>query len=194
MTSGTDMPTGRDRPPDTDIRVLCVDTDETVGEHLDSHLETDRVRTLESPREALTDVRDETVPVDSLVSEYQLPEMDGLAFLEAVRVENPTLPFILFTGSPSETLASNAIAADVTDYVRKDAVAPYDRLATCVTGAVARARRGRAHEAGDDRPTPDEHLDRRAAAMDDIFPVVRETGHWRGEAVGTRTDGTTFPQ
>jgi len=28
----------------------------------------------------------------------------------------------------------------------------------------------------------------------DIFPVIREEGHWRGEAVGTRTDGTTFPQ
>lgn len=99
-----------------------------MGEHLDSHLETDRVRTLGSPREAFTDVRNETVPVDCLVSEYQLPEMGGLAFLEAVRVENPTLPFIMFTGSGSETLASNAVAADVTDYVRKDAVAPFPFL------------------------------------------------------------------
>jgi PAS domain S-box-containing protein len=28
----------------------------------------------------------------------------------------------------------------------------------------------------------------------ELLPTVREQGHWRGEAVGTRDDGTTFPQ
>jgi len=34
----------------------------------------------------------------------------------------------------------------------------------------------------------------RARFEEQIIPAARETGHWRGEAVGTRTDGSTFSQ
>ncbi|WP_142859122.1 PAS domain S-box protein [Salinigranum halophilum] len=56
---------------------------------------------------------------DCVVSDYEMPEQDGLAFLDAVRAESPDLPFILFTGKGSEEIASEAISAGVTDYLQK---------------------------------------------------------------------------
>jgi PAS domain S-box-containing protein len=33
-----------------------------------------------------------------------------------------------------------------------------------------------------------------ARLVDEVIPIVRREGHWNGEAVGRRRDGTTFPQ
>jgi len=48
-----------------------------------------------------------------------MPEMDGLDFLKQVRNQQSRIPFILFTGQGSETVASEAILAGVTDYLQK---------------------------------------------------------------------------
>lgn len=56
---------------------------------------------------------------DGVVSDYDMPGMDGIEFLEAVRENHPQLPFILFTGKGSEEIASEAISAGVTDYLQK---------------------------------------------------------------------------
>ncbi|MFP4530550.1 MAG: PAS domain S-box protein [Halodesulfurarchaeum sp.] len=62
-----------------------------------------------------------TVPdVACIVSDYDLPDIDGLAFLQTVRAQFPDLPFILFTSEGTERVASRAIAARVTDYLIKE--------------------------------------------------------------------------
>jgi PAS domain S-box-containing protein len=61
--------------------------------------------------------------VDCVVSEYDLPGASGLDLLESVRKAHPNLPFVLFTGSGTEELASRAIGMGVTDYLPKDACA-----------------------------------------------------------------------
>lgn len=55
-----------------------------------------------------------------IVSGYDMPQMNGIEFLETVREEYPELPFILFTGKGSEVVASEAISAGVTDYLQKE--------------------------------------------------------------------------
>lgn len=58
--------------------------------------------------------------IDCVVSDYSMPEIDGLQFLHKVRERYPELPFILFTGQGSEKIAKQAILDDVTDYIEKD--------------------------------------------------------------------------
>lgn len=56
---------------------------------------------------------------DCIISDYDMPERNGIEFLEAVRDEHPDQPFILYTGMGSEEIASEAISAGVTDYLQK---------------------------------------------------------------------------
>ncbi|RXK46686.1 PAS domain S-box protein [Halorientalis pallida] len=112
--SGTDLSA---RP----IRVLHVDDDpaflDLAGEMLDRTDEPIDVTTETDPRAALD--RLDASPFDCVVSDYDMPQMDGLEFLRRVREEHPQLPFVLFTGKGSEEIASEAISAGVTDYLQK---------------------------------------------------------------------------
>ncbi|QAU14527.1 PAS domain S-box protein (plasmid) [Halorubrum sp. BOL3-1] len=58
--------------------------------------------------------------IDCIVSDYQMPGMDGMEFLETVREEHPNLPFIMYTGRGSEEVSSRAIRSGVTDYLQKE--------------------------------------------------------------------------
>jgi PAS domain S-box-containing protein len=58
--------------------------------------------------------------VDCVVAGYDLSDGTGLDLLRAVRERSPDLPFVLFTDAGSEAVASEAISAGVTDYVRRD--------------------------------------------------------------------------
>jgi PAS domain S-box-containing protein len=122
-----DMKSVGSRSPATDradlpVRVLHVDDERTIAETTASFLETEienaSVAVETDPATALERLDDE--PFDCIVSDYQMPEMDGVELLEAVRETHPDLPFILFTGKGSEEVASEAISAGVTDYLRKE--------------------------------------------------------------------------
>jgi PAS domain S-box-containing protein len=103
------------------ITVLHIDDDpafiEMCSELLEMEGERLSVETATSAKEGL-EYLSETKP-DCIVSDYDMPQMDGLEFLEAVRETHPKLPFILFTGKGSEEIASEAITAGVTDYLQK---------------------------------------------------------------------------
>jgi DNA-binding NtrC family response regulator len=75
----------------------------------------------------------------SIISDYDMPGMDGLEFLRTVRETRPDLPFILFTGKGSEAVASEAIAADVTHYFQKrSGPEQYELLANRIENAVSK--------------------------------------------------------
>ena len=79
--------------------------------------------------------------VDCVVSDYDMPSATGLDLLEEVRERRPDLPFLLFTGKGSEEIASEAISAGVTDYLRKGGGTDrFTMLATRIRNAVAANR------------------------------------------------------
>lgn len=80
-------------------------------------------------------------PPDCVVSDYQMPGLNGIEFLRELRADSPDLPFILYTSKGSEAVASDAISAGVTDYIQKDATTQqYELLARRIEQAVARRR------------------------------------------------------
>ena len=107
--------------PGRATRVLLVDTDRETAGALAEALERDRdgveVLLESEPDSALE--RFEAGHVDCVVSEYDLPGGDGVGLLEAVRERDGDVPFVLFTGSGDEAVASRAVSAGVTEYVRK---------------------------------------------------------------------------
>lgn len=79
--------------------------------------------------------------VDCIVSDYEMPRMNGLEFLETVREVDTEIPFILFTGRGSEEVASEAIASGVTDYLQKESgVDQYEVLANRIDNCVSKVR------------------------------------------------------
>jgi PAS domain S-box-containing protein len=101
---------------------------------------------------------------DCIVSDHDMPERNGLEFLEAVRADHGDLPFILFTGKGSEELASEAISAGVSDYLQKGrGTEQYAILANRIRNLVDQRR---AERAADRTETL---LSELAANSDDVF-------------------------
>jgi len=126
-----------------EIQVLHVDDEPDLADLTTTFLkrEDDRftVETAHSADEGRERVDDR--PPDCVVSDYNMPGMNGIEFLQAVREEYPNLPFILFTGKGSEAVASDAISAGVTDYLQKGSGSEqYELLANRIRNAV-QARR-----------------------------------------------------
>ena len=104
------------------ITVLHVDDDaeltELVREYVQHHHEDVVVHTVENGDDALARLESGD-DVDCVVSDYEIPGLNGLELLETVRGRWPDLPFVLFTGQGSEDVASRAIDAGVSAYVQK---------------------------------------------------------------------------
>lgn len=126
-----DSPGGRET-----TAVLLVDTSSAVERHaVELEREFDDVVTVGAAEDALG--RLSTEPVDCVVSTYELPDANGIELLERVRVERPTIPFVLWPDSGSERVASEAVAANVTGYVprRGDGPIEYGPIVSCIRDA-----------------------------------------------------------
>ncbi|MCU4717369.1 ATP-binding protein [Halapricum hydrolyticum] len=125
------------------IRVLHVDDELDFADLTADYLErTDDRFTVVSVTDPNTGLdRLDKDDFDCIVSDYAMPGMNGLEFLEAVRDEDPELPFVLFTGQGSEEVASEAIAAGATDYLQKGgSIDQYELLANRIRNAVEQYR------------------------------------------------------
>lgn len=60
-----------------------------------------------------------TTRFDVIVSDYQMPGIDGIGFLKILRENNCFIPFILFTGRGREEVMIEALENGATFYLQK---------------------------------------------------------------------------
>lgn len=76
--------------------------------------------------------------VDCIVSDFQMPGMDGLQFLQTLRDNNNKIPFVFLTGQGNESIAAEALRAGADDYFTKgEGLAHYERLALSIRKVIA---------------------------------------------------------
>jgi CheY-like chemotaxis protein len=100
-------------------RVLVVDDSPTQASEVRFLLEDAgfEVETASDGVEALAAL-DKQLP-DLIVTDLQMPRMDGLALVKAVRIDHPTVPIVLVTAHGSEEIAAAALRAGAASYVPK---------------------------------------------------------------------------
>jgi Response regulator containing CheY-like receiver, AAA-type ATPase, and DNA-binding domains len=117
-------------------RVLYVGPNhQTAAEALGEHLSRAKIEAVPSPATALELLADQP---DCLVVAHT-PEFDGLSLLRTVRDRAHDLPVVLFPERGDEALATQALRAGATDYVRRTGDQPYALLAGQLTDAASGA-------------------------------------------------------
>ncbi len=102
-------------------KILIVDDDVFVREMLSSILETSgyNVVMAENGLQALEKcIADSTI--DLIVSDVNMPEMDGIQLIKAIRKQGLDVPIIMVTGVSSISVAVDALSSGAIDYVLKD--------------------------------------------------------------------------
>lgn len=90
---------------------------------------------------------------DVIISDYQMPGMNGIELLRFVRKQCGDIPFILFTGRGDEGVAGDAVNAGVNFYVQKggDPKLQFADIAHKIETAVERRRAIQAIKASEQR-------------------------------------------
>ncbi|EHQ36542.1 GAF domain-containing protein [Methanoplanus limicola] len=75
------------------------------------------VETKNSPEEALKYLTTETV--DLIISDYEMPDMNGIEFLKISKEKYPKIPFIIYTGKGREEVVIEALNNGAEYYIQK---------------------------------------------------------------------------
>src|SRR5271157_543881 len=117
------------------IKVLSVDDEPQLLEISKAFLENLNgfdVETSPSAKEAIKRMR--KTAFDAIVSDYQMPETDGIELLKSIRLCNDPIPFILFTGKGREDVVIEALNSGADYYLQKggDPKAQFTELASMI--------------------------------------------------------------
>ena len=93
-----------------------------------------------SAREAMKMIR--TNKYDAIISDYQMPEMNGIEFLKSLRSCDDLTPFILFTGKGREEVVIEALNSGADFYLQKggEPKAQFAELANMIHKVVQKRR------------------------------------------------------
>lgn len=99
--------------------ILVVDDSPTQRRQLQMVLENEgyRVKAVETGKEALEQIASD--PPSVVVTDLQMPGMNGLELVAAVKANAPTIPVILTTSQGSEEIAAEALQKGAASYVPK---------------------------------------------------------------------------
>lgn len=84
--------------------LLCVDDDAAIRDLYQAMFATYgyEVRLAANPRQALELLQGQSDKVSAVISDYEMPGMNGAQLAAAVKRSHPDLPFILISGSPRD--------------------------------------------------------------------------------------------
>lgn len=127
------------------VKVLHVDDEESILSITHDFLEQYGIesRTTTDPLMAISMLNQEEF--DVLISDYQMPGMDGLELLASLRKDGMQIPFILLTGKGREDVAIRALNSGADFYLQKgvDAKALFAELSNMVKACSERTRQKR---------------------------------------------------
>lgn len=109
-------------PVTSSLKVLIVDDQTSVRQMARLTLEQIGVRLIHEAENGTRAIEMASVqPLDLIISDYNMPEMDGMALLRAVRAHPSArrVPFILVTGRGDRELVVKAAQAGANNYVVK---------------------------------------------------------------------------
>jgi len=100
-------------------RILVVDDEESMCQYLSILLQKEGydVQTVNSGAAALKVMTDD--PVDVVMTDIQMPKMDGIQLLKGIKGLDPTTPVIIMTAYASEQSAIEAVNLGAFSYVQK---------------------------------------------------------------------------
>ncbi|MBE0518966.1 MAG: response regulator [Thermoplasmata archaeon] len=107
------------------IKVLYIDDEKTMADVMKALLEKNEDISVEislAADEALSRIRDDGF--DVIVANYQMPKMDGIELLKAIRGEGNDIPFILLTDRGKENVAIQALNQGADFYAQKSVDTP----------------------------------------------------------------------
>lgn len=79
-------------------------------------------------------------PPDCVLTDVQMPGMNGLELQDTIRRRTPDLPVIMITAFPSPAIRERALAAGALQYLNKPVEA--ETVARCIQQALERRRGG----------------------------------------------------
>ncbi|PWR70745.1 response regulator [Methanospirillum stamsii] len=125
------------------ISVLLVDDEPVILDIARAFLERHgefTVTTVLSAEEGLTLLDEQNF--DAVVSDYEMPVMNGLGFLRAIREKENHIPFIIFTGRGREDVVIEALNAGADYYIQKggDPRAQFTELAYKIRESVRKKK------------------------------------------------------
>ena len=98
------------------------------------------INSISSSTQALTVL--ESKSFDIIISDYQMPEIDGLELLQIIRRKHDNTPFIILTGKSKEEIAIKALNLGVDFYIQKisDPIVLYTELNHLILQTIEKRR------------------------------------------------------
>lgn len=125
------------------MKLLFVDEEPEILSIAELHLKkfgNYEIITALSVKDALVLLKD--YRFDAIISDYEMPETDGLTFLKKIRESMPAVPFIFFSGKGREEVIIEAFRSGADGYVQKgkNPFAIFAELSHQIQNAVSRRK------------------------------------------------------
>jgi PAS domain S-box-containing protein len=164
----------------------CADDAELIVRQLQTagfEPEWQRVETEHALRAALNE------KIDLIISDYSLPQYDGLRAAELVRDSKLDIPFILVTGTLGEEFVVECIRRGATDYLLKDNLI---RLGPAVANAIAarKLRQQRLLSEQDKKRVEDLHRERAEVRAATLTSLAKLCASQRSDEIGALNEIT----